>query len=142
MSGPFKEHARDPIVDQYLNRDRGDDGPPGPIESGGLIALPGSVAMMLDLRFKNGCREAIPYGYITRVRHDPGTGITVTTNERTVGITGRLLEPVYNAVITHTALAIIESKTGFDDPKDDSPFVEAIHVLENAPPAAPQPPEE
>lgn len=135
MSGKKHEHARDPIVGQYLNRGDGDS-PQGPVESGGLIALPGSVAMMLDLRFKDGRRRAIPYGYITGVTFEPDTGITVATNEHTVGITGRSLEPVYNAVITHTALAVIESKTGFDE-DNDSPFVEAVHVLENAPPAKP-----
>ena len=129
------------IVSRYVNRPPRDGNtatdnaasgndvdPSAPIESGSLIALPGSMAVMLDLRFKDGTRSAIPYGYITELDFDPDAGITLTTASKTVAITGRGLLPVYTAIATQTALAVCESPTGFDEGGGD-PFVESITVV-------------
>ena len=110
------------------NAESGNGGDPHtPIESGCLISLPGSMAVMLDLRFKDGTRSAIPYGYITDLDFNPQTGIVLATAAKTVTITGRGLLPVYNSITTQTALAVSESPTGFDEGGGD-PFVETIAV--------------
>ena len=124
------------IVDQYFKRGGGDEGEPPvdpntPVETGGLISLPASMAAMLDLRFKDGKRRGIPYGYIMDLHFDPVAGISVITSERTVTITGRGLSAVYTAILTHTALAVVESRTGFDE-DDAVPFIESIVVTETS----------
>lgn len=129
----------DPIVDRYINRDGNRDGKnqpadPGrdplvPVEHGCLVSLPGSVAAMLDLRFKDRRRRAIPYAYITGVEIEPGDQITLATNEKTVTLTGRNLESVYQAIITHTAAAVAEPRSGFDQ-GGQAPFIERIEVVE------------
>ena len=107
------------------------DAPPttadAPIEIGCLIALPASMAVMVDLRFRDGRRTAIPCGYITDLDYDPETGIVMATPTKTVAIAGRGLLPVYTAISTQTALAVCESPTGFDEGGGD-PFVESITV--------------
>ncbi|MEM7630059.1 MAG: hypothetical protein AAF356_11670 [Planctomycetota bacterium] len=95
--------------------------------SGSLITLPHSVALMLDLRLKTGHRIAVPYGYIIRVMLDPSGSIEVNTADGPIAIDGRNLTPVYRALLNHTALAVVESPTGFDEDGTE-PFVESIRI--------------
>ncbi len=94
---------------------------------GALVVLPASVAAMLDLRFKNGNRVALPYGYITSLVLDPSVGLQIRMADCVVKIKGRLLEPIYKAIANHTALAVVECQSGFDE-GGDVPFVQSIII--------------
>ncbi|MEL6396621.1 MAG: hypothetical protein AAFQ71_11560 [Planctomycetota bacterium] len=98
-----------------------------PVVSGGLVTLPGGIAAMLDLRFRTGNRLALPYSYLGSVEYDPKPLITLGFPRHTVTISGRALSSVYTAISNHTAIAIVEDKSGFDD-GGDQPFVESISV--------------
>jgi|GEM_PF-2129589 len=125
----------DDILSQYTGA--GGDQPPRQQEladdtrviSGSLITLGVSVAAMLDLRFRDGKRLALPYGYITSVGFDPSNGIEVRMTDQVVTITGRHLLPVYSAITSHTALAIIEAPSQFDEGGDE-PFVDRIGMVD------------
>ena len=133
----------DSIVDRYFKSDGADASIPdtgaaevaapaavsGPEVRGSLITLPVSMAAMLDIRFKNGNRMAIPYGYITRVLLDPSLELTVKTADLAVKFRGRHLGLIYTAITNHTALAIAEAPHGYDKGGDD-PFVSATEVDE------------
>lgn len=123
------DHKPESLLSKYLG-DGGqlaDKDDAGPHVLGGLVVLPASVAAMLDLRFKTGNRLAIPYGYILSVALDPSKGIQIRLADMKVIVTGRVLGPVYAAIVNHTALAIEESVTGFDE-AGDSPFIESIRL--------------
>lgn len=94
---------------------------------GALVSLQASVVAMLDLRFKTGNRLALPYGYITSLAMNPSVGIEIRMADRVVKIKGRLLGPIYTAIANHTALAVVESASGFDE-GDDVPFVQSIII--------------
>ena len=96
-------------------------------QRGGLITTMGVTALMLDLRFKDGRRKALPYGYLTQVDLDPSADLTIAFTACQIKITGRNLDAVYKAILNHTALAIIEAGEQFDDGQD-VPFVETITV--------------
>lgn len=104
------------------------DGPAGnePIRRGPLITLPASNAAMLDVRFRDGRRQALPYSYLARVEFDPSVGITCTFVSERVVITGRALASIYSAISTHAALAVCESDATFDE--GDGVFVASIVI--------------
>jgi hypothetical protein len=94
---------------------------------GPLITVEGGFASMLDLRFRDGRREAVPYSYLSRVTYDPNGAIRLQLPECIVTVSGRRLLPVQKAIATHTALAVSESETRFDD-DGGTPYVEAIRI--------------
>lgn len=101
----------------------------GNIVRGGLVQLDSGLATMLDLRLRTGHRVALPYSYLGRVDFDPSGAIVCAFASTRVVIRGRALSPVYSAITSQTALAVVESKSGFDDGGDE-PFVEGIEVIE------------
>lgn len=130
----------DSIVDRYFKEGSDPEGnhpdlteadpaPAGPEVRGSLITLPVSMAAMLDVRFRDGKRMAIPYGYITRVLLDPSSTLTVKTADAAISFKGRYLTIIYTAITNHTALAIVEAPHGYDE-GGDQPFVSEISVSE------------
>ena len=91
------------------------------------MAVENTMVAMLDLRLPGGRRKALPYSYLSSVEFDPSKGLVCEYASCRVTITGRNLEPVYAAIANHTALAVIQSASGFDK-EEDGPFVEAIRV--------------
>mgnify|MGYP001793472384 CR=1 FL=1 len=96
-----------------------------PIVRGNLVATDGPHAQMLDLRFRNGSRRAFPYSYLSEIRFDPSGDLVCVFPVSTVTISGRNLAAIYTAITNHTALAVIESPSGFDDGGDE-PYVQSI----------------
>lgn len=123
------------ILDQYTQPHRPDEEPESGdaapatslVADGALVRLVGSVAAMLDFRFKGGKRLSLPYSYLSSVSYDPKSGITLTYPSHTMTVRGRNLGPAYNAIGSLTALALVESDTGVDEGGDE-PFIEAIAV--------------
>ena len=130
------------VLDKYTggNRPSG-DGPAGdgndppatdastgnePVRRGPLVTLPASNAAMLDVRFRDGRRQALPYSYLAKAEFAPSVGITCTFVSERVTITWRDLASVYAAISTHAALAICESDATFDE--GGGVFVEAITI--------------
>lgn len=91
--------------------------------------LSAGTALMLDLVMREGDHLALPYSYLAAARFNPSAGITLEYPDRVVTITGRRLEPLYQAVCTHTARRVVQGQDGFDD-EPEGPFVQAIEVKE------------
>lgn len=124
----------DSIIDELIGNNGGDQGEERvsvaksePLIRGGLVTLPGSVAAMLDFRLKDGTRTALPYGYLSMLTLVPDAGLTLTFSDRVVSISGRNLAAVYTAITNQTALAVVESRTGYDEGADE-PYVESIDI--------------
>tara|TARA_Y100000815_G_scaffold231057_1_gene221071 strand:- start:1215 stop:1685 length:471 start_codon:yes stop_codon:yes gene_type:complete len=118
--------AEDRTSEQALRRERREATPEHEVY-GALVQLVGGLATMLDLRFRSGHRRALPYSYLSDVEFDPGGTLTLAFPSVSVAITGRALSPVYQAIITQTALAVVESRSAYDDGGDE-PYVDAIVV--------------
>lgn len=101
--------------------------PPRPTTTGGLITLDGATAVMLDCRFRDGKRLALPYSYLSRVDLDPSGAIACSYPMVNITLLGRSLMPIYAAIANHTAIAIVESEAAFDA-GGDAPFIERIEV--------------
>jgi|GEM_PF-5532933 len=103
----------------------------GPVETdhGCLVTISGGLATMLDLRFRDGRRQAFPYSYLSQASYDPSAGITLRFASASVSVTGRALLPVYQAITNQTAIAIVESPSAFDE-GGDAAFVEGISITE------------
>ena len=97
-------------------------------DHGCLVTISGGLATMLDLRFRDGRRQAFPYSYLSQASFDPAAGITLAFPSATATVTGRDLLAIYQAVTNQTAIAIVESPSGFDEGGEGSTFVEAINV--------------
>jgi len=69
------------------------------------------IALMLDLVFKNGDREAFPYAYLSRIRWEREGTITLHYPTDTVTIVGRSLGSVYSHLLMHRVLEVRESDT-------------------------------
>lgn len=98
-----------------------------PSTSGGLTASPDAAPAMLDYRFRDGRRHALPYSYLAGVALTAERAIVCEYPNRTVTITGRNLGPVYAAITRHTAVAVAEDPTGFDEGGDE-PYVERVDI--------------
>lgn len=94
---------------------------------GNLVAADGFSASMLDLRFRNGVRRAFPYSYLNELTLDPAGSLVLKFPSVTITITGRQLGVVYQAVTNHSAIAILEDVSGYDDGKDQ-PYVQSIVI--------------
>lgn len=103
--------------------------PAQPVTTGGLTALDGGTALMLDCRFRDGKRLAFPYSYLSRVDLDPSGAILCHYPMATLTLLGRSLTPVYAAIVNHTAIAITESESTFDQ-GGDAPFIERVEIAE------------
>lgn len=97
-----------------------------PVRRGPLVTLPASNAAMLDVRFRDGRRQALPYSYLAKVEFDPSVGITCTFVSERVIVKGRDLASVYAAISTHAALAVGESDATFDE--GEGVFIESITI--------------
>lgn len=94
---------------------------------GSLIAVENTVASMLDLRLPGGKRTALPYSYLASVDFDPSGAVVCTYASAVVTIKGRDLEAIYTAITNHTALAVVQVTSGFDE-GNKGPFVESIVI--------------
>lgn len=100
---------------------------PGHRERGNLIVVEGTISSMLGFRLPGGKRKAFPYSYLSSVELDPQRGLVCSFPETAVTITGRNLAAIYTAITNQTALAVVQSPSGFD-PGNDEPFVETILI--------------
>lgn len=87
-------------------------------------------AIMLELRTKEGLREAFPYSYMTRAVYDPTTGITIYVADVTVVVKGRNLENIYHYLLANRLNYLQEDYSGNDVENNDL-FVEAIEIKQN-----------
>ena len=89
--------------------------------------------LMLDLRFRDGSRRALPYSYLISI------GIEVSTNadsvlvlqfaSHSVRIEGRNLGLLYDRMLTHSLGLVQEAeRPEFDDTPDSGWFVSRIRL--------------
>lgn len=70
---------------------------------------------MLDLVYKNGDHEAVPYSYLVGARLKGGGTVELEFPDRIVTLRGRNLNAFYQHVLAQTARRVTVSDTGFDD---------------------------
>lgn len=98
-----------------------------PLRHGSLIQSIGGTSLMLDLRFRDGKRVAMPYGYLSQAELEPAQRLVLRFASATVTISGRNLDQIYIAVLSHTAIAIVQAEATFDA-GGDGPYVEGISI--------------
>lgn len=126
-------------LEQYLGPSKPRPPSPGPSHEppisvegeaereGPLLRLTAGVALMLEIEYRSGDREAFSYAYLSRAKYDKSTGISLTFGEHEVQIKGRCLEGVFAAITSHTAMRISESPEEMQA-RDGEVFVESIRA--------------
>ena len=100
-----------------------------PVWVGQCLRLAGEVVPhALVLHQRDGKLTALSYGYLTAVRLSASTNIEIDFVGYAVAIGGRRLRAVFEAISTHKALDLAESKGQFDE-EDEVPFIETISIV-------------
>lgn len=84
-------------------------------------------ALMLELRTRDGKRQALPYSYMTKAGFDPETGIEVHVSDVTIVLKGRGLGEVFTYLVQNRLNWVREDFSGIDTGEEDV-FVECIEL--------------
>lgn len=85
---------------------------------------------MLDLNPRRGSRIALPYMMLRRVEYNPDASppLTIEFSSHVVGVDGSNLESVYLAVITQSALSLIERSLRASEATPGDVTVESLSI--------------
>ena len=120
---------RNSILDQYRSRPQ-QRAVPSPEQSNESAKVLPPSQTMLDLWFTSGNHHAFAYIDLRSMRFDPSEGIVLEFATRTVTITGRRLNPIYELLTRHQIKYLREQGESFETPGDEKPFVERIIVAD------------
>ena len=85
-------------------------------------------SLMLTLVKQTGDRLALNYAYLTSVSFSLSGELVLEFADQRVTIKGTSLEPVFNAVVSHTATRIVQSPSAMVE--GNGPVIRSIHVEE------------
>ena len=86
------------------------------------------TAIMLDIEFENGDCLALPYAYLSKIKFDLSSGITITWGATTILIEGRNLKKLYKYLVRHKVNFIRESIDKLDDEKAKQLYITKIEI--------------
>jgi hypothetical protein len=92
-------------------------------------------AIMLDVKLGDGSIESFPYGWLSRVRYQPGDTLTLRFDKDVVSIEGRNLARLRDVITEHRARFIQEGTDGEEGLKpEDATHIERIVITEGEEP--------
>lgn len=83
-------------------------------------------AIMLDIEFENGDCLAMPYAYLSKIKYDLSSGITIDWGGTAILIEGRNLKTLYRHLTRHKVLIIHETIDKVDDEEVDTLYITKI----------------
>lgn len=81
---------------------------------------------MVDFRGHDGRSLAVPYTTLTSLTLEEGNGIALEFTEYRIGVRGRNLRPLYDALVQHRVVFIQEGDLDFVS--ESEPFVDSIVI--------------
>lgn len=92
-------------------------------------------AIMLDVKLEDGSIESFPYGWLSRVRYQPGDTLILRFDKDVVSIEGRNLARLRDVITEHRARFIQEGTDGEEGLKpEDATHIERIVITEGEEP--------
>lgn len=101
--------------------------PPAASEYEALVQRESS-SLMLTLVRRSGDRLALNYAYLTSVAFNLSGEIVMDFADHRVTLRGTNLEPVFNAVVSHTATRLVESPSAMVE--SNSPVIRSLVIEE------------
>ena len=84
--------------------------------------------LMLDVRFSDGSRSALNYGYLVRIDYQPSDQLKLMFGLDTVVVEGRRLLPLYELLRRHRAKYVQEGTAAEDGLKpEEAPHIDRIN---------------
>ena len=84
--------------------------------------------LMLDVRFSDGSRCALSYGYLVKIEYNPSDQLKLMFGLDTVVVEGRRLLPLYELLRRHRAKYVQEGTAAEDGLKpEDAPHIDRIN---------------